>query len=299
MVLIGSVSFAQVPPPDAGKDMVVVTIEGKPMTASQVEAFVGAMSPQVQQFYKQNPKEFLNQLALMMRFSEQAEKAGYPDKAPFRQRIEFSRMNVLMQALLEEKNRGAVIEPKDQEAYYEKNRDNYSTANVKVLYVSFIAGQSPTGQKAVTEVEAKAKIDGLRTRAMGGEDFVKLIKEFSEDKESKEKGGEFPPIRKSDQLPPEIKTAVFALKPNEISQPVRQPNGFYLFQLVKMEMQPYATVKDSIFQAIKDEKFKNWFEAERKEVKMVVNDESYFAPVPAPAPVPAVVVPPAVPPAKP
>ena len=77
----------------------------------------------------------------------------------------------------------------------------------------------PKAKKSLTEAEAKAKIADLRKKLLSGADFGQVARENSDDKESAAKDGDFPPIKRSSSYPEDIKNAVFALKPGEISAP--------------------------------------------------------------------------------
>ncbi len=63
-----------------------------------------------------------------------------------------------------------------------------------------------------------AQLKSLRARALAGEDFAELARQFSQDEESKGLGGSLGKIP-VDQLPPESKSMIAALKDGDISEP--------------------------------------------------------------------------------
>jgi len=78
--------------------------------------------------------------------------------------------------------------------------------------------------------EAKHKLaEELIKRARGGEDFAKLVKQYSEDPGSKDKGGEYTFPR--GQMVPEFESAAFALKTNEVSDIVTTQFGYHIIKL--------------------------------------------------------------------
>src|SRR5205823_14196176 len=95
----------------------------------------------------------------------------------------------------------------EQKKFYEANRDRYTQAKVKVLFISFRttpppAVSDPKAKKYLSEPEAKAKIEKLLAEVRGGADFVKLLKENSDDAESLAKDGDFGQlIKRSDNVP--------------------------------------------------------------------------------------------------
>ena len=113
---------------------------------------------------------------------------------------------------------------------------------------------------------------------------MKLVKEHSEDQASAAKDGDFGTIRRSDNLPEAIRNAVFALKSGEISEPVRQPNGFYLFRADDVGVRPFTQVRDEIFNEVKNLQFKSWMDQTEKSVVVKYVDEAFFNTPPPPAP---------------
>jgi peptidyl-prolyl cis-trans isomerase SurA len=81
----------------------------------------------------------------------------------------------------------------------------------------------------VSETEARRRLAGLRERIAGGADFAELARLNSEDGTAS-RGGELGWIHPGDTVP-EFERALDALKPGELSEPVRTPFGFHLIQV--------------------------------------------------------------------
>ena len=163
----------------------------------------------------------------------------------------YNRMLALAQAQLQEAQNQVNVNPEEVQKYYDANKDAYTQARIKVIYIPFspdpIRRNRPHPRKKVlSESEAKAKAEKLYADFQAGADFVKLVKENSDDPASASKDGDFGTFRRSDQLPEEIKTAIFALKPGQVSKPVRQPNGFYIFRAEEIGTEPFDKVKAQI-----------------------------------------------------
>src|SRR5258708_4163572 len=75
----------------------------------------------------------------------------------------------------------APAKPADQKKYYDDNIDKYREVKIKMIMTPFLAAMESGGKKALTEAEAKAKADSVVRLARSGVDFVKLVKEHSED----------------------------------------------------------------------------------------------------------------------
>jgi len=83
---------------------------------------------------------------------------------------------------------------------------------------------------SATEKEAKrAKLQELLKRARAGEDFAALVREFSEDVASRERGGEYTFAR--GEMVPEFEAVAFSLPLNQISDVVTTTYGYHLIKL--------------------------------------------------------------------
>jgi len=92
--------------------------------------------------------------------------------------------------------------------------------------------KAPMGTNAVA---AKRKqIDDLAKRIQAGEDFAALAKQYSEDKTSAVNGGELPKFGHG-EIVPEFESAVFALKPGQVSDVITTMYGFHIIKLIDKE----------------------------------------------------------------
>lgn len=82
----------------------------------------------------------------------------------------------------------------------------------------------------VSENEARARLLALRERLENKADFAELARANSEDS-SAAKGGDLGWLSPGDTVP-EFERAMNALKPGEISEPVRSPFGWHLIQVI-------------------------------------------------------------------
>jgi parvulin-like peptidyl-prolyl isomerase len=82
------------------------------------------------------------------------------------------------------------------------------------------------------DAQAKALAANLISRLDNGANFSQLAKQYSDDKATKDKGGDLGVLTQSSSYPPEFKTATLALKSGQVSpQPVLVPGyGYYVFQ---------------------------------------------------------------------
>ena len=259
-------------------DTVVATVDGKPVTAAELQGLYRTVGPQVQQNAANDPVGFLRQYAMLKRLSEHAEKQKLDQVSPYREALAAGRMQILYQAAIQHTYENIPVTAEDQKKFYEANRDRWVQARVKVIYIPF--SDNPTAasgsKKPLSEKEARAKAEEIVKQLRAGADFVKMVREHSEDPTSKAKDGDFPVISKSDQIPDNIKQAVFALKNGEISDPVRAPNGFYIFRAEEIGIKPYDAVKDEIFNEIKLARLREFLDSMQKGIEVKVENEAFF-----------------------
>lgn len=266
----------------AQADKVVATVNGKPVTAKELEEFSKGLPNQFQQFYQQDKEGFLKQYAVLMKFSKLAEDAKVDQASPYRQRLEFTRLQILSQAFVEDYRNKITVKDEELKSFYEKNKENYTQAKLQVLLVNYSASPAKEGEKPkLTEEQAKTKADGFVKQLRGGADFKKLVEENSDDTASKAKGGDFGTIRRSDQIPDELKKAIFALKAGEYSDPVKQPNGFYIFKVAEYTAQPFEEVKSILTSQLRDQQFQEWLKTTQETADAKVEDPSFFGKAPA------------------
>ncbi len=89
--------------------------------------------------------------------------------------------------------------------------------------------------EVLSDAEAESRLLALRERAMNGTDFAELAKANSADL-SAAKGGDLGWVNPGDTVP-EFERAMAALKPGEVSAPVRSPFGWHLIQVQERRMQ--------------------------------------------------------------
>jgi peptidyl-prolyl cis-trans isomerase C len=257
-------------------DTVIAVIDGKNLTYGELERFMHGMPPQVQQNAMRNRKQFIQQFALMQRLSEIAEKAKLDEKSPYKEALAFNRMNILMQAQINQQVDSFPIRVEEQQKYYDENKSRYHQVKLKVIYIPFSSNSTADGKKPLNEEQAKAKAQQIAKEAKAGADFTKLVKENSRDETSKAKDGDFGTISPSDNLPDSIRAVVFGLKSGDVSDPVRQPNGFYIFRAEAVSEKPFLEVRDQIFTDLKNQRLKEWLDTTTKSLNIKFENEQFF-----------------------
>lgn len=274
LVFAGVAAFAQQAPAAGEKPGTVVRINGRDFSKTELESMVRAVGGNVMANFYADKRSFMEQLALTLRLEQLAEERGMPDEEPYKSRLAYNRTMLLATAIMSENQREAKIMPEEQQKYYAEHKSDFQQAKTKIIYLPF--GGAP-GSKTKTEDEARALAEDVVKQARGGAAFVDLVKKYSEDPDSKQNDGDFPAFKPTDEtLPAPVKTAVFGLKAGQVSDAIRQPNGYYIFRLESFILPDYDSIKDEIFLAIQKERFDKWMDGVRKSLKVEVKDEEYM-----------------------
>jgi peptidyl-prolyl cis-trans isomerase C len=275
--------------PAMAPDTVLATVEGRPLTYGEFEKYLRVLPPAMQQNAMRNRRQFVEQFFLMQRLAAMAEKDKLDERSPYQESITFNRMNILTQAEITQIYNQLPIPSEELQKFYDANKSRYQQVKLKVIYIPFTsnAAAGADGKKHYTEPEAKAKAEDLVKQIKGGADFVKLVQEYSEDTTSKAKDGDFGTISRSDNLPDEIRSVVFALKPGGVSDPVRQPNGFYVFRAEAFVEKPLADVQEQISNELKSIHLKQWMDQTTKSLNIKFENDQFFAKPAEPSRVPS------------
>ncbi len=275
--------FAQVaaPPADPAPDTVLATIDGKKLTYGELQRYLDGLGPDNKKAALEDRKSLVEQYALMTKLVEIAEKEKLPEQTPYREVLEASRRQILAQAEYQNQYLHLVVTAGDQKKFYDEHKEDYTQVQLQVLYLGFVndapQGALGSGKKYRTEEEAKKQIESIRQQIHSKEDFIKLVKQYSEDEASKAKNGEYGTMKKSDNLPVDIKAVIFNLKQGEVSQPVPQRNGFYLFRAEVVGLRPYDEVRDEIYNKLKETRLQEWMLKTQKDISIKIENPAFFA----------------------
>jgi len=123
-------------------------------------------------------------------------------------------------------------------------------------------------------------------RARAGEDFAKLVQEFSEDRGLKENKGEYT-FSRSDPFVQEFKAAAFSLNTNQISDIVTTSFGYHLIKCLekiptkKVEFAKVsADIKEALLQQEVQSHMPAYFERLKKEAGVEILDPKFKLDVP-------------------
>jgi peptidyl-prolyl cis-trans isomerase C len=276
LVCLASALAQTAPPiPNLPDETVIATFDdGVTMTMGEFKRIYAVLPAENQQQALQNRAEFLRQWAMMRRLARSAEAEKLDQLSPSKEALEYYRLVILSQARMNLAATQTLVLPSEVGKFYEANLNRYKQVRLKAIYVGF-------GGQKLTESGAKLKASQIAAQARAGADFVKLVRAHSDDATSRDKDGDFATLRISDSIPEAVREAAFQLKEGEVSEPIRQPNGFYIFRAEKIDVRPLAEVRDEIFAELKQRTYGEWLQKANKEATVLFNNPAFIGAFPA------------------
>lgn len=156
-------------------------------------------------------------------FARKLQDAGF-DEASF---TEYTRRELAAQQVFAELTDVAGPSEQQVRAFFEEHRAQMSRP--EEIQARHILIKVPQGADAATVEAARLRLEQLRVQIVQGADFASVAKAHSEDASASSGGdlGYFPRGR----MMPAFDAAAFALKPGQVSEPVRTPVGWHLIYL--------------------------------------------------------------------
>ena len=146
--------------------------------------------------------------------------------------------NLILTKVSEELYKDITVSDEEIETYYNEHLDSYKSATVSHILIAD---------------EAKAK--EVRERAVKGEDFATLAKEFSEDTGTKENGGSLGTVTyDTTQFVQEFTDGFKALKEGEISEPIKSDYGYHIIKVTDIKQETLDEAKDKIKTTLESQK---------------------------------------------
>jgi len=175
--------------------------------------------------------------------------------------------------------------------FYQSNKASFNLAEPQIHLAQILVTPAPDpnvrnlkNDKAQDDDQAKKKIENIYARLRQGEDFAQIAQNYSEDPNSSQNGGDLGFIAESalEKANVDLRKAVMALRPNEITPVQRTAEGYRILKLVTREPagqrdladpKVQQTIRETLINR-KDQLLKAaYYEVARNEAKVI----NYFA----------------------
>jgi len=275
---------------------VIMTVDGKDVTAADIQKILDLGQPDFMKQYQANPQAALMNWFVMLHLGHEGERQKLDQVSPLKDQLETIRMNFLATAALNQELNGFPVSDAMIETYFTAHRDQYLQAKIKAIYISFKPGAIGTAgtseeelRRAAQQALAGATTERSETQAAAlaaeverqlrtGTDFEKLVAAYSDDPISKAKGGEFGVVKPGGPYPDDFRRAVMLLDKGALSDPIRQPTGFYIVRIEEKGFPPVSEVRAEISETIRQQHLTEWMQGLNARFSPVIKDPSFFAP---------------------
>jgi len=268
--------------PSVPPETVVLTVGDVKITAAQFDQIVSTLPPQVQASARgANRKQFAENLVKVFVLAQEGKRRKLDETPAYKTQQEVQSANMLASTTYDAIGKDAKLDDAEIRKYYEEHKAEGERVKARHILIRVKDAPMPVrpGQKELTDEEALAKAQELRKKIAGGASFEQVARDESDDATSGMNGGDLGFFGHNQMVPP-FEQAAFALKPGELSEPVKSPFGYHLIKVEAKESKTFDEMKPEIEKKLRPEAAQKALDALQKQAKVEFND-TFFAP-PAP-----------------
>jgi parvulin-like peptidyl-prolyl isomerase len=129
-----------------------------------------------------------------------------------------------------------------------------------------------------SEADAQTLAADIVKKLRAGADFVAMVKQYSDDADSKAADGYFGKLTPASNYPPEMKKTIFSLQAGGISDPVRQANALYVIRRDEKSFQSIDQVRQTIVSEIRTQHLQAFGTDLNKRFTPVILKPEFFLP---------------------
>jgi peptidyl-prolyl cis-trans isomerase C len=253
-------------------DEVVLTVGDRTLTAAQYEAIVHTSLPPEQQAAALGPaaRQFAQNLIEALTLSSEAKKQGLDKDPQITLMLALQQENILANAAGNKIMKDVPIPDSAIQSYYDAHKNDYEILTAQQILVRVKDAPTPPvpGKPELSDEQALAKAQALRKRILAGEDFAKAAEAESDDL------SDLGEVTRG-QLPAEVEKVAFALKPGDVSEPVKTSFGYHIIQVRTHTVKSLADVKSEIEAKVRPEIAQKAIEALIAGTTVELNDEFF------------------------
>uniref|UniRef100_Q029S0 PpiC-type peptidyl-prolyl cis-trans isomerase n=1 Tax=Solibacter usitatus (strain Ellin6076) TaxID=234267 RepID=Q029S0_SOLUE len=225
------------PPAPLPPNRVILQVGEIALTAGQLEQILEAYS-EAQRVYVNGPgrPQFIQQLIRVLMLSQEGKRRKLDETDRYRNQLTYSAAGILSNHTEEDIRKKIKIDDAMLEDYLKAHPLDYMQVRARHILIRTPGSSLPLepGQKELTDAEALTKAQELRAKIVAGADFADVAKIESNDISTNTKGGDLGFFKRG-QMAPSIEEAAFALKPGEISQPVKTSMGYTVIKVEEIK----------------------------------------------------------------
>lgn len=258
---------------DSEKALPLVSGKSVNWTINDLVFFVSSMGPQFRPDFANanfDPTTWLLTRATNQLVLAEAASMGFDKATDFQEAIQREREKLSLDALHAALVENVIVAEDEKRAFYEAKQESLLTpATARVRYIFTIS---------------QARADSAYAEITAGKPFVDVVRRYSEDKNTSEKGGVVDSLPHGVFQNPEMDNAIFMLAPDQYTRPIAYNQAFYIFQMI--EQRPgspmtYEQAEQKITDFLKSEKetaaFDRWINEKRASTNIKIYDKALNA----------------------
>ncbi len=232
-------------------------------------------------------KEALEMLITDKLVDQKAENLDLSQDEDWKKKEEKHRLEYLVELMYKKEiAEKTVVQDSQVVDYYNQNREKlftkpeeYKVSHILIKIDTLQDGGNPNALKKAEE-KAKKKIESIYEKAIAGEDFSALAKKYSEEEQTRERGGELGFLPR-DRMIKEFEEQVTTLEPGEVSKPFRTRYGYHILRYTEKKPEELMELTEGLKNQIKsglirkkqDEKAKEYLENLKNKASYLYNEE--------------------------
>lgn len=231
--------FVSVPP-----DRVVIAVGDAKITAAQFDQIVDSLNSQYRSVARgAGRKQFADNVARILSLAQEGRERKMDQAPAFKMQSQFAVDTVLASLLYDEIAKNLKVDEAELRKTYEAHKQEYQQVRARHILIRFQGSPAALkpGQKDRTDAEALAKAQDLRKRLVAGADFAALAAQESDDT-SAANGGDLGFFQHG-QMVPSFEEVAFALKPGELSEPVKTQFGYHVIRVESISFKSFEDVR--------------------------------------------------------
>ena len=268
----GSKPMPVVPP-----DRVVITVGETTLTAAQLDQIIDSLPEQYRATARgAGRKQFADNIVRILVLSQEGKRRKIDDTPSYRTQSAFQNANLLAGLTYAQIGKDIPLDEATVRKYYEDHKQEFEQVQARHILIRMQGSSLPVkpGQKDLTEADALAKATELRKKIEGGADFAALATAESDDSKSAVKGGDLGYFRHG-QMVPAFDQAAFAMKPGDLSEPVKTQLGYHIIKVEAHNFKSFEEVRPDLERRMRPELAQKALEDLQKKSNVVLDPEFF------------------------
>ena len=189
----------------------------------------------------------------------EALKRGFENRGDIQEEIDRYKKQLIIKTFGKEILGELELNNDDITMYYDQNKKEFERIQISKIFIK------TNPENGISSESALSKAELVSSKANAGESFEELALEYSDDPNSKKKGGKVGYINRG-KFPQQIDNEIFELKEGEITKPFEVQGGYLIIKAnQEPDFPPYGQVERIIRSKLTNERLLNYINGLREQ----------------------------------